>query len=367
LEEHGVDNNLLSALHPDDEPSGLRGRRATDIVCVAAAVLYPAWHWAFLAVAPASQDPLAERIALGALILLAALVLRLAGLYRLHAVLDELMAFALTGHYLSIAWRNHFSTPYLIGLYVVFASISAVLSRLWIAVLYAGMSISALLVMYLRSEISLSTEVESVLGLATVLVSAVVGTHKTTLARRTALANIAQSRAILRNIIEAIPDPVFVRSWEMTLLLANDAGRRFENATGYDLSPVSEQELAAIAARRTLEQDLDVRTSFGNLSMSVKTAVASFPTGPPLVVTIMRDVTERRAMAESLRLRLRELEEARERVRRLQQMLPICMHCSKIRVADGEWETLETYVAETSHASFTHTLCNRCLEQHYPA
>jgi hypothetical protein len=86
-----------------------------------------------------------------------------------------------------------------------------------------------------------------------------------------------------------------------------------------------------------------------------------------MLVTVMRDVTDRRALEKSLQRKVDELEEARKRVRQLQGMLPICMHCSRIRVAGETWEKLETYVTNNTQASFTHTLCGACLDQHYPA
>jgi hypothetical protein len=158
-----------------------------------------------------------------------------------------------------------------------------------------------------------------------------------------------------------------VRASDRQLLLANEAGRQFENATGYDLRAVSDQEDLALSGGHSLEADTEVHTAHGPMSVSLKTAVSTSPDSPTMLVTIMRDVTERRSLEHSLRLKVRELEEAQERVRQLQGMLPICMHCSRIRVQDGQWEKLESYVSANSNTSFTHTLCNVCLEQHYPA
>lgn len=171
----------------------------------------------------------------------------------------------------------------------------------------------------------------------------------------------------MKQIIEAIPDPVFVRSEDRELVLANEAGRKLEDATGYDLGEVSAQEEQALLTEGAVEADAHVGTSFGGLSMSVKTAVARLPGSPVMLVTIMRDVTERRALEESLRRRLQELEATRERVRQLQELLPICMHCNRIRAADGRWEKIESYMSATSNTSFTHTLCAVCLEEHYPS
>jgi PAS domain-containing protein len=350
-----------------DGADGARVRRASDVIYLLGALLYPAWHWVFRAVAPASQDPLSERLAVSLLILAAVAAARTEVGRRRSASLDVVLMLLVTGHYLSLVWRNQFSVPYLVGLMVVIASVGVVVTEVWVGVLYAGLSLGSIVLLGLLSPVPFPERLEYLLATTTVLGAVVVGVHRAAAARRAAIAHIARGRALLEELVRAIPDPIFVRTQDMSLLFANEAGRQLETATGYDLSPVVRQELAAMAAARTLEEDVEVQTSSGMRAMSVKTAVARAPDGPPMLVTVVRDVTERRQMAEALGRRVRELEETRERLRQLQLMLPICMHCSHIRVSDGQWETLELYVSKTSHTTFTHTLCKTCLDRHYPA
>lgn len=52
-------------------------------------------------------------------------------------------------------------------------------------------------------------------------------------------------------------------------------------------------------------------------------------------------------------------------VRTLRGILPICMHCKKIRIEDGSWKQIEAYVSEHSDAEFTHGLCRECAEKFY--
>ncbi len=61
-----------------------------------------------------------------------------------------------------------------------------------------------------------------------------------------------------------------------------------------------------------------------------------------------------------------ELEEALEHVKKLQGLLPICMHCKKIRDDSHTWHRLETYIEEHSSAMFSHALCDECLAKYYP-
>lgn len=64
--------------------------------------------------------------------------------------------------------------------------------------------------------------------------------------------------------------------------------------------------------------------------------------------------------------RVEELEEALAEVKTLQGIIPICMHCHRIRNTAEAWERMEKYVENRSDAQFSHSLCPECLEKHYP-
>jgi len=68
----------------------------------------------------------------------------------------------------------------------------------------------------------------------------------------------------------------------------------------------------------------------------------------------------------ALSTKVAELQEAMSHVKQLQGLIPICMHCKKIRDDGATWHRLETYIQKHSEAVFTHSLCESCLEEHYP-
>jgi hypothetical protein len=72
------------------------------------------------------------------------------------------------------------------------------------------------------------------------------------------------------------------------------------------------------------------------------------------------------ALNAALATRTAELEAALAQVRTLRGVLPICMHCHKIRDDQRAWQKLEAYIAEHSEANFSHSLCPPCFEKHYP-
>lgn len=60
------------------------------------------------------------------------------------------------------------------------------------------------------------------------------------------------------------------------------------------------------------------------------------------------------------------LEEAHSEIKILSGIIPICMHCKKIRDDAGYWDKLEKFISENSEAEFSHGICPSCLDKHYP-
>lgn len=49
----------------------------------------------------------------------------------------------------------------------------------------------------------------------------------------------------------------------------------------------------------------------------------------------------------------------------LRGIVPICSCCKKIRDNDGNWKTLEDYIANRTEAKFSHGICQECGKTHY--
>jgi len=61
------------------------------------------------------------------------------------------------------------------------------------------------------------------------------------------------------------------------------------------------------------------------------------------------------------------LKNALDEIKVLKGILPICMHCKKIRDDSGYWSQLEMYISKHSDADFSHGICPDCFDEHYPA
>ena len=56
---------------------------------------------------------------------------------------------------------------------------------------------------------------------------------------------------------------------------------------------------------------------------------------------------------------------------RLEEFLPICSNCRKIRTPKSDpiqpesWRDIETYIEERTSSRFSHTMCPGCIEEYY--
>jgi PAS domain S-box-containing protein len=83
-----------------------------------------------------------------------------------------------------------------------------------------------------------------------------------------------------------------------------------------------------------------------------------------VIYSVARDVTEaKQAEAERERL-VAELTSALAEIKVLQDILPICSYCHKIRTDDDYWLTVEAYLAQHANTQFTHGICPDCMREH---
>ncbi len=63
----------------------------------------------------------------------------------------------------------------------------------------------------------------------------------------------------------------------------------------------------------------------------------------------------------------KELKKSLNEIKSLQGLIPICLHCKRIRDDDeGYWRKLETYLTEHSEGKLSHGVCPECMENLYP-
>jgi two-component system response regulator VanR len=68
---------------------------------------------------------------------------------------------------------------------------------------------------------------------------------------------------------------------------------------------------------------------------------------------------------EQLAVKVQELETALDEVQTLRGIIPICMHCKKIRDDRSYWHQLERFLTQHSQAQFSHGICPECAKDLY--
>ncbi|MFL5594843.1 MAG: PAS domain S-box protein [Gemmatimonadaceae bacterium] len=84
--------------------------------------------------------------------------------------------------------------------------------------------------------------------------------------------------------------------------------------------------------------------------------------GNQVIYSVARDITDaKRADAEREQL-VSELQRALAEVKSLQEILPICSYCRKIRDDQNYWHTVESYLRRHTGTEFSHSICPSCME-----
>ncbi len=78
------------------------------------------------------------------------------------------------------------------------------------------------------------------------------------------------------------------------------------------------------------------------------------------------EINERKLAEQEREKLIFDLRKALSEVKQLSGLLPICSFCKKIRDDKGYWNQIETYISEKSDAQFSHGICQKCAEKHYP-
>jgi hypothetical protein len=62
----------------------------------------------------------------------------------------------------------------------------------------------------------------------------------------------------------------------------------------------------------------------------------------------------------------KQLSDSISEIHTLRGILPICMHCKRIRDDAGFWQAVESYIRKHTQADFSHSICPDCLKEYYP-
>ncbi len=110
--------------------------------------------------------------------------------------------------------------------------------------------------------------------------------------------------------------------------------------------------------------ELEIITAKGNRRNVHSTGKADLEHGK--IFGTFQDITDQKKIEKEREALIVQLHDALEKVKQLSGILPICMHCKKIRNDKGYWSQMEAYISEHSEAEFSHGLCSDCAKKYYP-
>ncbi|HJQ12425.1 MAG TPA: PAS domain S-box protein [Gemmatimonadaceae bacterium] len=84
-----------------------------------------------------------------------------------------------------------------------------------------------------------------------------------------------------------------------------------------------------------------------------------------VIYSVARDVTEKKQAEDERERLVRELQTALAEVKTLQEILPICSYCRKVRDDENYWDTVENYISAHTSTLFSHSICPNCMETHF--
>jgi PAS domain S-box-containing protein len=79
-----------------------------------------------------------------------------------------------------------------------------------------------------------------------------------------------------------------------------------------------------------------------------------------VIYSVARDVTDQKRAQEEREQLLGELQQALAEVRSLQEILPICSYCKRIRDDAHYWQHVESYISQHTNTRFSHSICPSC-------
>lgn len=192
---------------------------------------------------------------------------------------------------------------------------------------------------------------------------------------------------MLAAVLDALPVGVWIMDREGRITHGNPAGRRIWGGaryvgpeqfgeyrgwwtdTGKRIEPNEWAAARAIQKGETsLDEVIDIECFDGSRKTILNSALPVRGTDGRIVgaIIVNQDISLRRKAELEREGLLNRLQDALKQVHTLAGLLPICAGCKRIRDEKNEWQSVESYIADRSTATFSHGLCPECSQRLYP-
>lgn len=81
-----------------------------------------------------------------------------------------------------------------------------------------------------------------------------------------------------------------------------------------------------------------------------------------LIFSVARDITARKQAEQEKEVLVKELQVALEEVKKLEEFIPICSYCRRVRDDDDYWQSVEAYISQETNSQFSHGICPSCYQ-----
>jgi PAS domain S-box-containing protein len=133
-------------------------------------------------------------------------------------------------------------------------------------------------------------------------------------------------------------------------------------------NPADRQKLISILAEKGSCDNMEAifRRKDGSRLTGLVSARLITLDGVPHMISVTRDITDRKVAEQEREKLVLELRGALSQVKALSGLLPLCASCKKIKNDKGCWEQMEVYIRDHSEADFSHGICPDCIAKYYP-
>jgi PAS domain-containing protein len=167
-------------------------------------------------------------------------------------------------------------------------------------------------------------------------------------------------------LLEGIADGVIQLGPDGSLRSANPAARRIVG-TGSEgeISPYLLEFLRQAGASGGRGREVRVPGDTPRWLEVRSDSVADRWGEPAGDLVLIHDITERKLLEAEREELIAELQKALAEVRSLEELLPVCARCKKVRDDGGYWDQLDRYLKRRARVRFSHGICPECAEDLY--
>jgi two-component system sensor histidine kinase/response regulator len=212
----------------------------------------------------------------------------------------------------------------------------------------------------------------------------VLGTYEDISERKRGEEALSAERALLRTMIDNLPDRIYAKDTESRFIICNQATanrmgmanpEQIIGKSDFDFLPrelaaqFHADEQAVMQSGQPLvnhEEPMDSVEGPTRWNLATKVPLLDRHRNVIGVVGIGRDVTEIKKAEREREGLIEDLQHALAEVKTLSGLVPICANCKNIRNDQGYWTQLESYFQTRSWARFSHGICPDCMAKLYP-